>query len=344
MKKLLFLLLSLLTYAQSPYPDTLFLKDGRTFPCQVTQINESRATVTYSKDIIRVVFIPAVQRISLEECGTIYSSTSGFVEDLDSINAYIDKRLIKIKEEEAKNDSSMKDNSKQILALTKKWSFGILLIPNYSGMIYDIYYNPYSTYESSTFEVSTYGHNTNQINMEGQFSYSVSENTRLTFNITYTSTSNEIKDEYHNTSTDLIYNSGDLTTRGLDLIDLSLGLKYYFTDLSLEKVTAYTFGGIGKQFASVKYEYKNLYTNTQSSSTNEEEEYLSDLNSPWHLNLGFGVEYFFNESLSLTSVFYFQYSNISTTYKYSGQNSNSSKEYSYSDIITSIGVGANFYF
>ena len=341
MKTLLLLLLSFLTYAQSPYPDTLFLNDGRTFPCQVTQINESRVTVTYSKDIIRVVFLPSVQRISLEELGTIYSSTSGFVKDPDSIQAYIDKRSTEISEEKMKNDSLMENNpDKQILALNKNWSFGILLIPDYSGTFYNIFYN---TYPSS--EIITYGYKPNQINMEGQFSYGNSQNTRLTFNITYTSTSNEINEEYHSSNADY-YTSGDLTTKGLDLIDLSLGFKYYFLDLSLDKITAYMLGGIGKQFAFVKNESKDLYNTTQSTSANNdnEEEYLGDLNSPWHLNLGFGVEYFFNESLSLTSVFYFQYSNISATYNYTSQNTTSSKEYSYSEIITRIGVGVNFYF
>jgi hypothetical protein len=343
MKMLLFLLLSFLTYAQSPYPDTLFLKDGRTFPCLLTQINESRVEVFYSNDIIRVVFLPSVQRISLEEFGTVYSSASGFVKDLDSIQAYIDKRSKGIEEEVAKNDSLMKNNTdKQILALNKKWSFGILLIPDYSGTMYNIFYNTYPSYE-----VSTYGYKTNQINMEGQFSYSNSQNTRITFNIMFISTSSELKEEYHSNGINY-YTSGDITTRGLDLIDLSLGFKYYFLDFSLEKITAYMLGGIGKQFAFVKNGSKDLYNATQStsSSNDNEEEYLGDLNSPWHLNLGFGVEYFFNESLTLTSVFYFQYSNISATYNYRSQDqtSSSSKEYSYSEIVTQIGVGANFYF
>ena len=339
MKTLFVLLLSFLTYAQSPYPDTLFLKNGRTYPCVITNINNEKVDVTYSTDIIHIVFLPLVQRISLEEFGTIYSSASGFLKDLDSIKAYIDKRSIRIKEEQAKNDSLMKNNpDKQISALTKNWSFGILLIPDYSGTLYNIFYNYYPS-----LEITTQGQKTNQINMEGQFSYSNSQTTRLTFNIMYISTSNETKVEYHSMNTDY-YTSGDITTRSLDLLDLSLGFKYYFLDLSLEKVTAYMLGGIGKQFAFVKNESKDLYTQSTFTSQDNEEEYLGELNSPWHLNLGFGVEYFFNESLSLTSTIYFQYSNISATYTYTGQNTTSSNEYSYSEILTRIGIGTNFYF
>ena len=346
MKTLLFLMLSFLTYAQSPYPDTLFLNDGRTFPCLLTQINESRVEVTYSKDIIRVVFIPSVQRISLEEHGIIYSSTSGFVKGLDSLQAYIDKRSKEIGEEEAKNESLMKNNpDKQILNLDRKWSFGILLIPYYSGTIYNLSYNnsypPYS--------VSTYGYSNNEINMEGQFSYGVSPNTRLTFDVAYNSTFNETRDEQHNRDVGYVYDSGSLNTSGLDLLDLSLGAKYYFIDFFAEKVNAYVLAGIGKQFAFVKEESKNLYPQQPTYITEDNrEEYLNDLNSPWHLNFGFGVEYLFNESLSLTSNIRFLYSSVSAKYNsryfYMTQTQTSSEEYTNSQFITRIGVGLNFYF
>lgn len=343
MKTLLIFILSILTYAQSPYPDTLFLKNGRSFPCLLRNMNESRVEVNYSNDIIQIVFLPLLQRISLEEYGTIYSSPSGFVKNIDFIKTFVEKRFKKIKEdEEAKKDSLLKTNpAKQILALDKKWSFGILFIPNYSGTIYGLSYYTYPAYEAIPFSYPT-----NQINMEGQFSYSSSPNTRLTFNIMYTSTSIEIKEESHGRSMDYTYDNGNFTNKCLDLLNISLGFKYYFIDFSVEKVTAYTFTGIGKQFAFVKNESRDLYTATQSTSKSKDnkDEYVSDLNSPWHLNLGFGVEYFFNESLSLTSNIYFQYSNISATYNYKSQNQTSSKEYSYSEIITRIGVGVNFYF
>ena len=126
-----------------------------------------------------------------------------------------------------------------------------------------------------------------------------------------------------------------------------LGLKIYFKKFLEEKATAYWLAGIGKQIAFGSVTHENLFSSTQIVGDNADE-YLEELNSPWHSNIGFGAEYFFNQSLSLFSVMRFSYSIVSAEYNsttLSGvQRITSRSQYKNSEIITGFGIGLNFYF
>ena len=130
----------------------------------------------------------------------------------------------------------------------------------------------------------------------------------------------------------------------------NIGIKYYFAEFVKNKVSAFVQAGIGKQFAFVDNSYKDLPHNQYDPTVLEdnENEFLKDLNSPFLINLGFGAEYFFNESLSLFASIRFYYSKISGTHTYKesvyDRIETRKQNYENSEIVTRIGIGLNFYF
>jgi hypothetical protein len=188
--------------------------------------------------------------------------------------------------------------------------------------------------------------------MEVQVSFAAIDGLRLTFDASYTSTYYERRDESHTRSSvsTYTYDYGTLTKQGLSLFDFNLGIKYYFKNIITERVSIYVLAGIGKQVAFAEEENKTLFQNTQDIilSENNEKEFIEDSNSPFHLNVGFGAEYFFNESLSLTSNIRFIYSQIEAKYDSrritTSETNTSTIDYKKSDFKTRVGLGLNFYF
>jgi hypothetical protein len=228
----------------------------------------------------------------------------------------------------------------------KKWSFGILYVPYFSGTNYRVVtidngYNPPSIY--------IYNIVNNETNMEAQLSYGITPELRATIDAGYTSSFVEERSETHYTNLDYSNDYGIINTIGLKLLDFNLGLKYYFGKFFSDKVNIYALAGFGKQIAFAQNEYKNLYPDEiQYIQEDNLEEFTEDLNSPWHFNIGFGAEYFFNESLSLTSniriLYSSAYGKYNYRYVYASTSSTREEEYTKSDFITRIGLGLNFYF
>ena len=367
MKTLLFLLLPFLSIAQNQFPDTLFLVDGRIAPCLITSIDENKIFFNYGNNQSEIVVIKALQRVSLESFGTIYLSSSGYNTDEDRVEDFIRQRLDKIIAQQEVNEElqrlSLKPVEKTEYNLPpeaeipelqpeikckhyKKWSFGILYVPYFSGTNYRIVsysngYNPPGIYIYNIIE--------NEINMEAQLSYGITPELRATFDAGYTSSFEEERSETHYSNLDYSNDYGVINTIGLKLLDFNLGLKYYFGNFISDKVNIYALAGFGKQIAFAKNEHEDLYPGEiEFIEEDNIEEFTEELNSPWHFNLGFGAEYFFNESLSLTSNIRILYSSASGKYNYryvyETESRTRENEYTKSDFITRIGLGLNFYF
>ena len=359
MKSLIFLLFPILLLAQIPYPDTLTLTNGKKYSCLITGISTSKVEMTYANNKNETVILKAVDQITIEGQGTVYKSGNGYTTDLQQIEVVIEERnkereeeLI-IEEELARlttsgnNDQTETTTNSLIVKKTlenKNWSFGILYVPYYSGMKYGITYNNY--YPPSTPE--TYSYADFETNLEGQFSYGTVSNLRVTLDAAYSSTFAETRYETH-VSGNFIDDYGTLRTLDLKIIDFTMGVKYYFNDVITNMVSIYALAGFGKQFAFAKSNYEELFIPEPGYTIQDNAgEYLEDLNSPWHFNLGFGAEYFFNESLSLTSNIRILYSAVSGEYDYKlisdFETLTRYEEYSSSDVITRFGLGLNFYF
>jgi len=352
MKSLIILFYSIALAAQNPYPDTLFLMDGRSYPCLITSLNESNIGLVYLNGIKESIIIQGVKRLSLEDNGTVYLTDTGFNKDINILNEFIGTRNKKIEKDKLKieNQERLPDYQQGVNEdisyneENKHWSFGVLYVPYYSGTIYRVVRSSYPYYP-----LETYGYAINETNMEAQLTYEILSCIRLTLDVGYNSTYTETRYEEHNQSSGSTFDYGALEERGIKLLDITFGFKYYFADLISENVSIYMLAGVGKQFAFAKDKYENLYPQGTSPITVDNmEEYLEDLNSPLHFNFGFGAEYFFNEALSLTSNIRFIYSEISAKYNYryiaGTERRTRIDEYNNSEFITRIGLGLNFYF
>ncbi len=366
MKAVICLLFPVLIFAQNPFPDTLHLTDGKTYPCLITSIDDTKVEFLYLNNKSESLVLKAVDQLSIEELGAVYSTSQGFTKNVEQVNEFVNDRLEKMTEEQLEQQELVKlsavSNSPQMgdadstdLAeyfafqkafQMKKWSFGVLLIPYYSGTTYRVIHS----FERYPPKVITTGNSDNEINMQCQLSFRIVSKIMLTLDVTYTSTHNELRSEFHNSSGGNEYDSGTQTADDLSMFDFSLGLKYYALEFFPNNVNFYLLVGFGHQFAFAEVNGQDLYPGPEPVPFFEDNmaEYLEGLNSPWHLDFGFGVEYFFNESLSLNSNIRFIYSSISSEYNYSYSSEygteNSSIEYSNSEFKTRIGLGLNFYF
>ncbi len=379
MKTLIFVLFSVTLFAQTPRPDTLYIINGKSFPCLVTNINEDKIEFDYAKYSHESTVLLAVDKLSLEKYGIVYSNKNGFTKNIDEIKGYVNKRFEKVERERLekqkkekqqrlakleqeriekdKNNPAVESLPEQnnfddevtvsnFSTLRNKWSFGVLYVPYYSGKVYEVINN--SNYQYPT--VNNYS--VNSTNMEAQLTYAANRKLRLSLDLSYTAASTENRSETHsrNQSSNNQYDSGSERKNSLTLLDFNVGIKYYFQEMEPQKVSVYALASLGKQFAFADYKYKNLFPTNQDGTIteNNEKEFMEDLNSPFHFNLGFGAEYYFNNSLSLTANIKFIYSRVSAksdsrtisqtsidTYTY---------EYKTSDVNTKIGLGLNFYF
>jgi len=366
MKAVICLLFPVLLFAQNPFPDNLLLSDGRTYPCLVTSIDDSKLEFVYLNNKSESIVLKAVDQLTIEELGIVYSASQGFTKDINQIKKFVDERMEKLADEQlvqeelakltAVSNSGQIDNTGNTELVEyfeyqkpfkmKKWSFGVLLIPYYSGRIYTVNYY----YGQNPPEVFVNYYADNEINMQGQLSYSILSNIMVTLDIAYSSSFSELSSEYHSRNEYNSYDDGTKRTDGLYLFDFTLGLKYYFLEFFPDNVNVYALLGFGQQFASAEVNEEDLYPDPGPNPVIEDNmaEYLEGLNSPWHLDFGFGVEYLFNESISLNSNIRFIYASVSSKYDskiiFVEETISQSTEYSNSEFTTRIGLGLNFYF
>ncbi len=366
MKTLFFLLLPLISFAQSQLPDTLFIVDGRTVPCLITSIEDSRVYFDYSQNRSESLVLKALDHILLENFGTIYKMNSGFLHNEDDILAFIENRIDKLREEQiikeelnrvsftpVKEEKTEPNHTTPAIEYKpviknkdyKKWSFGVLYVPYFSGSVYNVISG--TSYQQEPY---VYEYSNNQINLEAQLAYAIAPQVRFTFDAGYSSSFSETSSESHYRAQNNNEDQGEINTYGLKTFDFNLGIKYYFKNLLSEKVTVYTALSMGKQFAFAQNKNEILFQDSPPNYTTENnaEKFSEELNSPWHFNIGFGAEYFFNESLSLKSNIRVLYSTVSGKYnsRYISENitTTQTQEIKKHNFITRIGLGLNFYF
>jgi hypothetical protein len=364
MKSFLFILLPALAFGQNPYPDTLYLTDGRAYPCLITDINNAKVEMVYSNNRNESVILPAVNKIFLEELGSVYLTGTGFTTNIRIVKTYIIERLRKIEEKQIIKENneriaSFSDDSPGMtgLQLTKirnadreinnsRWSFGVLYVPYFSGTVYTIVQD----YSFPPYQPNVFGTAINETNMEVQLFFAPVLEFGFTFDVSYTSTFYERRYEYHSRGTNFNYDYGIYSKEGLKLLDFNIGLKYYFINIISEEVSIYALAGVGKQFAFAEEELETLFPEPTPVilSENNREEFIEDLNSPFHFNIGFGAEYFFSSSFSITSNIRFIYTSFSAKYDSriitESETYTSTIDYKKSDFVTRIGLGLNFYF
>jgi hypothetical protein len=353
MKTLFLVLLPIIILAQNNLPDTVVIHDGRSFPCLITGVGEQEVRLSLPGRNNEPVIINALKKLTVDSFGIVLSSGKWTDVDKDKLKEFVDTRFIKFTEQN-KLDEELTRQSMQVfeepLNVLKtgskdfsRWSFGVLYVPYFSGTVYNIIKNTYNEPIFSSYSES-------RTDLEAQLAYAVTPGFKIIFNAGYSSAYSETRSEHHyrtaNTETDY----GSTEIKGLKLLDFSLGIKYYFKDIVPGKVSFYASAGAGKQLAFARDEYEQLFIDPVPGNINTDnaEEFAEEINSPWHMNLGFGAEYFFNESLSLTSDIRLLYTTVSGEYQSRSinefQTSSRILETTRRDFITKIGIGFNFYF
>lgn len=361
------------------FPDSLILKkESPDQPCYVKSVNEDSFELCYQYNEFTKVNCLQLKEMIIGGLGTIYTASSGFLVNQDKLNEYLVKRHKKIaagyeniilekKQKEEALEKGIAELEKPGKDITKKdlivsveseikpqtkcsngsrWSFGFNYIPYNSATIYTFNQTGIPT---NGFSLNTYS--VKETKMEGEFSYLIAPKLRVTSNIGYMTSIKDNNYEEHfrstgNSTSEFGYRDENKTK----LLWIEIGVKYYLVELFNLKSSAYVFAGFGKQFAFVSKNYEELFVNnppqyTQESNMND---YLEKLNSPYKLNLGFGAEYFFNESLSLKSFIRLFYYKNTADYDYRIyepiSERTSTTHFEQSETSTEIGVGLNFYF
>lgn len=348
MKKLFFFFVPFCLFAQISHPDKLYLIDSREFPCTVTSVDtyKERVEFLYEDNKQERIGLNAVDKLEIENFGVIYLKSTGFEANIIEVQSFLDKRNKKtalVNKNINLSEITSEVNSGEFLN-DKKWSVGLNLVPYYSGENYRISYNVYP--ENIIYIITN---SFNEINLEWYLNYSVSKKFDLTFDLSYSSDYSEQRrvtsenTDYGNT------NSGSFAKSGMRKINIHLGVKYYLFDKEQENVSVYFLAGFGRQFAFSEESVENLFPNPNYPVREDNmEEFLEDINSPWHINAGFGTEYFLNNSISLTSVIRFFYASSSGKFKVREISQyyrrTSELETTISKVMTRIGIGLNFYF
>lgn len=93
MKLLIFILIPISIFSQTTdYPDTLYLKSGQMHPCLVTQIEESSIKLKYGNNKTFDVHFTAVEKLTLDPVGIVYTDKSGFSNDVSQLQKITDIR------------------------------------------------------------------------------------------------------------------------------------------------------------------------------------------------------------------------------------------------------------
>ncbi|QQS37220.1 MAG: outer membrane beta-barrel protein [Ignavibacteriales bacterium] len=372
MKTLAILLFPFLLFAQQNYTDNLVLVNGKSFPCMVTSISDEKVEIIYMNYVPEKTILKAVSLITVDKLGEIYSAEKGFSYKTDYLNDFFEKRIdefnkqkeIAAELERISTENKVVNDKSEIGNVVyrgvqgteyivkgdeskNRWSFGVLYVPYFTDRLYNVVIS-----SSNPPSFSTYYITENEINLEGQLAYNFQPDFSVSLDFSYSDTQSEIRSEDHSRGMYNNFDEGEITKSGLSVFDFSIGLKYYLHNRIPGKVSAYVLAGFGKQFAFAEETSEVLFSTYPNTLVfeNNVEEYLEDLNSPWHFNLGFGAEYFFNQSLSLVSNIRFLYSATTAKYDsrstYIGQETtySSSREYKTSYVNTRFGLGLNFYF
>jgi len=250
-------------------------------------------------------------------------------------------------------------SSGQSDTLAHNWSFGILYTPVSPEQVYLVYYPYYYDYYGpfrpdmmSYPYPETYVSENTEPQMEAQLTirHPRYNRVRVTLDFSYTRTYTRDVSAEHRVypAASSYYDNGNRNIDDLKLFRISIGFKYYFSALRVQKVSPYLVAGGGKQMAFVTHRDENMYPDPGVTETDNSEDYLKELNSPFHLYVGFGAEYPFNKSLSLFALVRFYYSWADSKYDYRYLSDTyvvtRTTDSDVADLVKRVGLGLNFYF
>lgn len=355
------LLLSTLVYSQNNYnPDKVISLAGNSQECFIIYVDDDYVVVKSANMLNSKYFLKTIDTIEIKNLGTVYSDSSGFNLSLDSLEVFLTKRNEKFAPKEVPeiavaDEETMVPKYEQSKSFNgnKRWFFAIHYFPSITKQI--AYFNFYPIYSSSfrptqpiIFELEQ-----NLVSMESQIGFNVKRTLFITLSLGYTS------DFYKVSSTRTFYQAYDNTSNtiiskdqnSLDKFLFEIGFKNYFGHFHVNNVNPFISLSIGKQiaFADNKSIQYNVGDDDDYIQTNNENEFLEELNSPFFASIGFGAEYVIAESLTLSGIFKLKYNSASSTYKWKNTSDGTTidrgeENIEDKNIRYKIGLGLTFFF
>ncbi|MBN2425067.1 MAG: hypothetical protein JXR46_02220 [Calditrichaceae bacterium] len=321
MKIIIFLLLPMIILAgNQSFKDIIIKKDNRQYTCSILSVDEQSLKIIYEYGQEVITSWDNLNKVILGDLGEVYTAESGLKAEIILIQEYLNKRQESLVEEE---EVIVPDEEKD-------FSFGILYMPaNFDDSkitesdLSIIIGTRYITIERSLPV------------FEGQFTAKLKRNWLLTLNIGY-QYSRVIENDK------IVGSTGIETLESIRSIFLDLGTRLYLKSFIGNRVRPFLSMSIGKKIAFANAEAKS---GGQSAEDKNYENYLEDLNSPFFIGLGFGAEYYFNPSISVTTNLKFYYMTYSAERKIEEPYEPTEiSKIDQSNIITRVGIGMHLYF
>ncbi len=237
-----------------------------------------------------------------------------------------------------------------------KFSFGIAYVPYYSGTDYLVQYNPLQN-SKKVLEWEAVSRSFTEL--QGTFRVHVTRRVTFALNVSYNGYSEDQSVKYSVVDVEIdtsVINTATSFTQKYDFRQLKVrfGALWYLKRPESKRTAPFVTFGMDKIFAWTKSRLPDsrnpIFPNMEIKSDDNASEFVRDLNSPWGFDLGFGAEYFFNNSLSLNAfvswyVFFRQATlKIVQDDEWSSTRTSYSNQVKRTDHETHIGLGLNFYF
>lgn len=339
--------------AQTPFSkDKLVAKSGTSQKCFITEVTKNYVTTISENNSKTKFLINTLDEIMIDELGEVYNISAGFSKSLDSIGAFLRKRN-KNKSHTPNEDTNINeeltviDENHTLFNSDKRWYFSVSYFPSKETEWNFYYYNidPFDNYSSNIFQRRSY-----YLLMESQLGFNVGQNLFITLSLGYSSSKyviTRLEKEFRLSSTTI----SKEYENSIDKFLFQVGFKYCFGNYSINNVTPFVSLDVGKQLAFANYSKKTTYQppkGVQRIKSNEGE-FIEDINSPFFIAAGFGVEYAISKSLALSGIFKINYSSASAEYKKTNvSNGVSSNQYEITiedkSVIYRTGLGLIFFF
>ncbi|MFA4907697.1 MAG: hypothetical protein WC602_05495 [archaeon] len=357
MKRLLCLILIPIgLFAQ--LPDTVISNASLKLPCKISRFEDTRVLLDEKNGFMIVNLTPNIFQIWLSEKGIVYTKSDGYVAALTDLNQFLKEREKRAKKERSQKQkpgiegwtriTTNRSDSTRAEESIPRGSIGIQVSPlNFYSVIQVDADEDYLDETIMRYGSASVGSNiawriTKKLSIVGEiWHFSEKEIGRY--------------EDYYNSSYTSEYTSESKykVTTELSLWKIIGGIEWSLLAPRPKRVSPFLTAGIGKQFAFYNYKYDNLDEEPSSSTTTTKsnfEEFMEDVNSPFFLYVGYGAEYFFNDSFSIFTHIRYTHQRIRGTYHYKQENTsteyllNIENKIDQSNTQQDISIGLNFYF
>lgn len=342
MKFILVFLFAATLFAQSPaFQDSVILFNGKTYPCYVSKLDVDDVTITYQNDITIDAALKTISTLQVSTLGIVFTHNEGYTRPLKELQKRLQERNSLVNKTETIVKTGRRPLPGDEYSANLVWTFGITWFPavNSPGTYY--YYPDYIPESIGLMVFKT-------PRMDGYLAYKIADNIAVTATLGISASTNDSREVSRTTNTsnpNVVVIESEVQS-SITNLDLVIGSQFAFFKPANGKIELDAFFALGKQLSFV--DTKNPPTSLSGVPESEIANYIRDINSPWHLDFGLRLQYYFNENLSLSPVMNFRYFWTKAQYTSetiaSGYKRTADITRKYSGMSTEFGIGLNFHF